>query len=202
MGPELPGSLYFFVLKTFSCFFFFCLSIFSPGADAGFSKAGGGGGGTPSPKGASRVNRPMWQGGVLIQGGGGPIQTLAPGHWRPSVLLSTEPNHVWFSNWTSDCQSTRGICILRKVSQSSFMSIYSASNDRDFRGWKSLGRKCEKMVHPVTTPDRRYALCLKYPLKSVPSASTRHNSKTIELLPYNLNTSKFKFNMWKINEKS
>ena len=38
-----------------------------------------GGGRTPGPKGASRVG--LCGGG----GGGAPIQTLAPGRWRPSV---------------------------------------------------------------------------------------------------------------------
>ena len=52
MGPEpISLGLYFFVLKLFFFFFFcfsflflFCLSIFSPGVDAGFTKRGGGGG--------------------------------------------------------------------------------------------------------------------------------------------------------------
>ena len=54
--------------------FFFCLSIFSPGADAGFTKRGGGGG--------ARC-RPMWQGGgVLIRGGGGGRRSK---HWPPGA---------------------------------------------------------------------------------------------------------------------
>ena len=40
------------------------------------------------------------------------------------------------------------------------------------RGCKSFARNCEKMVHPVTTADRRYALCLKSPLVVL---STCHN---------------------------
>ena len=46
-------------------------------ADAGFTKRGG-----AHPEGASRVG--LCGGGVLILGGG-PIQALAPGRWRPSV---------------------------------------------------------------------------------------------------------------------
>ena len=43
-----------------------------------------GGGRTPSPKGASRVG--LCGRGVLIRGGGGgPMQALVPGRWRPSV---------------------------------------------------------------------------------------------------------------------
>ena len=42
-GPRSPWvSL---LLRDEDLFFFFCLSIFSPGADAGFTKRGGGGGG-------------------------------------------------------------------------------------------------------------------------------------------------------------
>ena len=37
----------------------------------------------------------------------------------------------------------------------------------------------------MTTADRS-ALCLQSPLKSALSTSTRHNSKTTELLPYKL----------------
>ena len=40
-----------------------------------------GGGGTPSPKGASRVNRPMWQGGANSGGGGGRRSK----HWPPGA---------------------------------------------------------------------------------------------------------------------
>ena len=52
MGPELSRApislgLYFFVLKTF-VFVFFACRFFSPGADAGFTKRGGGGGAAPS----------------------------------------------------------------------------------------------------------------------------------------------------------
>ena len=38
----------------------------------------------------------------------------------------------------------------------------------------------------MTTPERRYALCLQSPLKSVLSTSTHHNSKTIEPLSIKL----------------
>ena len=64
------------------------------------------------------------------------------------------------------------------------------------RDCKSLARKCEKTVHPVT--DRRYALYLKSPLKSILLTSTRHNSKTIELLPGNLPY--IRFNMFSLKK--
>ena len=59
-------------------------------------------------------------------------------------------------------------------------------NRTEYRGCKSLARKCEKTAHPVTMADRRSALCLKSPLESVLSPSIHHNSKTIELLAYRL----------------
>ena len=71
---------------------------------------------------------------------------------------------------------------------------------------KSLARKCEKTVHPVATAERRSALCLKSPLKSVLSTSTRHNSKTIELSPYigltNLGLPYVKFNIFSLQKCS
>ena len=61
MGPELSRALISLGISTFNFFNFFyifCLSIFPPGADAGFTKPGG---------------------------GGAPMQALAPGRWRPSL---------------------------------------------------------------------------------------------------------------------
>ena len=52
--------------------------------------------------------------------------------------------------------------------------------------YRSFARKCEKTIHPVTSGDLRYALCLTSPLKSVLSTSTCYDSKTIKLLPYKL----------------
>ena len=47
---------------------------------------GGRGGGTPSPKGASRVGLcGSGGGGGANLGGGAPMQALAPGRWRPSL---------------------------------------------------------------------------------------------------------------------
>ena len=70
MGPALSrprapyGGLSFLFLAEdlfFSFFFFFGLSIFFPGADAGFTKRRGGGG-HPEPQ-RRQPCRPMWQGG-------------------------------------------------------------------------------------------------------------------------------------------
>ena len=47
-------------------------------------------------------------------------------------------------------------------------------------GCKSFARMCEKTAHPVTTTDRRSALCLKFPMKSGLLTSTHDNSKTTE----------------------
>ena len=117
MGPELSRApislgLYFFVLKTFFSFFFFACRFFPPGADAGFTKRGGGGA-APSigPRALETLATPLPDvpptAGTCPQGVGGRT---------PNLLTSRSRFAHAPSLFSCVNVQKRGLCMQRRIS--------------------------------------------------------------------------------------